>query len=250
MEQPHAPILQKIVVLNPKGGSGKSTIATNLAAYYAWSGRAVALMDHDPQGSSMRWLRQRPADLPAIHGIAAYEKKLGVTRAFALRTPPGTERVVVDTPAAVTPLQLPELTQDAQAIVVPVLPSDIDIHAASRAIADLLLAGRVHRSERRLVIVANRARRYTKAFSTLMRFLESLRIPVVAVLRDSQAYVRSAEYGMGIHEMKGALLQEDLDSWKPLVDWLEYRSSAALLAGEVQPPAQPAIVELGEGARG
>jgi chromosome partitioning protein len=250
MEQPHAPTLQKIVVLNPKGGSGKSTIATNLAAYYAWSGRSVALMDYDPQGSSMRWLRTRPTDLPVIHGIAAYEKKLGVTRAFALRTLPGTERVVVDTPAAVTPLQLPELTQDAQAIVVPVLPSDIDIHAASRAIADLLLAGRVHRSERRLVIVANRARRYTKAFSTLMRFLESLRIPVVAVLRDSQAYVRSAEYGMGIHEMKGALLQEDLDSWKPLIDWLEYRSSATLLSGEVQSPAQPAIVELGEGARG
>jgi chromosome partitioning protein len=250
MEQLPAPSLQKIVVLNPKGGSGKSTIATNLAAYYAWSGRAVALMDHDPQGSSMRWLRQRPADLPGIHGIAAFEKKLGVTRAFALRTPPGTEKLVVDTPAAVTPLQLPELTQDAHVILVPVLPSDIDIHAASRAIADLLLAGRVHRSERRLVIVANRARRYTKAFATLMRFLESLRIPVVAVLRDSQAYVRSAECGMGIHEMKGALLQDDLDSWKPLVDWLEHRSGAVPLSGDGPAPAQPPAIELGEGARG
>jgi chromosome partitioning protein len=236
MEQPlSAPVLQKIVVLNPKGGSGKSTIATNLAAYYAWSGRNVALMDFDPQGSSMRWLRQRPATVPAIHGIAAYERKMGVTRAFALRTPPGT-----DTPAAVTSLQLPELTQDAHAIVVPVLPSDIDIHAASRAIADLLLAGRVHRSERRLVIVANRARRYTKAFSSLMRFLESLRIPVAAVLRDSQAYVRSAECGLGLHEMKGALLQDDLDTFKPLVDWLENRSlsqdpvAAALAAEAVQ----------------
>jgi chromosome partitioning protein len=225
MEQPlSAPALQKIVVLNPKGGSGKSTIATNLAAYYAWSGRSVALMDFDPQGSSMRWLRQRPASVPAIHGIAAYERKMGVTRAFALRTPPGTDRLIVDTPAAVTALQLPELTMDAHAIVVPVLPSDIDIHAASRAIADLLLAGRVHRSERRLVIVANRARRYTKAFSSLMRFLESLRIPVAAVLRDSQAYVRSAECGLGLHEMKGALLQEDLETFKPLVDWLEHRS--------------------------
>jgi chromosome partitioning protein len=225
MEQPlSAPALQKIVVLNPKGGSGKSTIATNLAAYYAWSGRSVALMDFDPQGSSMRWLRQRPESAPPIHGIAAYERKMGVTRAFALRTPPGTDKLIVDTPAAVTALQLPELTMDAHAIVVPVLPSDIDIHAASRAIADLLLAGRVHRSERRLVIVANRARRYTKAFSSLMRFLESLRIPVAAVLRDSQAYVRSAECGLGLHEMKGSLLQEDLETFKPLVDWLEHRS--------------------------
>jgi chromosome partitioning protein len=223
--------LHKIVVLNPKGGSGKSTIATNLAAYYAWKGRNVALMDHDPQGSSMRWLRLRPAELPPIHGIAAYEKKMGMTRAFALRTPPGTERLVIDTPAAVTALQMPELAQDAHAIVVPVLPSDIDIHAASRCIADLLLVGRVHRSERRLVIVANRARRYTKAYGSLMRFLESLRIPVAAVLRDSQAYVRSAECGMGIHEMKGALLQEDLDSWRPLIEWLEQRP-AALMPGD------------------
>jgi chromosome partitioning protein len=228
MEHPGtAPTVQKIVVLNPKGGSGKSTIATNLAAYYAWKGRNVALMDHDPQGSSMRWLKLRPPELPVIHGIAAYERKLGVTRAFALRTPPGTERLVVDTPAAVTSLQMPELTQDAHAVVVPVMPSEIDIHAASRCIADLLLAGRVHRSERRLVIVANRARRYTKAFSSLMRFLDSLRIPVAAVLRDSQAYVRSAECGMGLHEMKGSLLQEDLDTWRPLVEWLEGRTTPA-----------------------
>jgi chromosome partitioning protein len=228
MEHPGtAPTVQKIVVLNPKGGSGKSTIATNLAAYYAWKGRNVALMDHDPQGSSMRWLKLRPPELPVIHGIAAYERKLGVTRAFALRTPPGTERLVVDTPAAVTSLQMPELTQDAHAVVVPVMPSEIDIHAASRCIADLLLAGRVHRSERRLVIVANRARRYTKAFSSLMRFLDSLRIPVAAVLRDSQAYVRSAECGMGLHEMKGSLLQEDLDTWRPLVEWLEGRTMPA-----------------------
>ncbi len=250
MEQSHAPVLRKIVVLNPKGGSGKSTIATNLAAHYAWAGRTVALMDHDPQGSSMRWLRLRPADVAPIHGIAAYEKKLGVTRSFALRTPPGTDTLIVDTPAAVTPLLLPEFTQDAHAIVVPVLPSDIDIHAASRAIADLLLVGRVHRSERRLVIVANRARRYTKAFSTLMRFLESLRIPVAAVLRDSQAYVRSAECGMGIHEMKGALLQEDLDTWKPFLEWLEHRSGGAVLSDANLLLPQSSPVELGEGARG
>jgi chromosome partitioning protein len=250
MEQSLAPIPRKIVVLNPKGGSGKSTIATNLAAHYAWAGRTVALMDHDPQGSSMRWLRLRPADVAPIHGIAAYEKKLGVTRSFALRTPPGTDTLIVDTPAAVTPLQLPELPQDAHAIVVPVLPSDIDIHAASRAIADLLLVGRVHRSERRLVIVANRARRYTKAFSSLMRFLESLRIPVAAVLRDSQAYVRSAECGMGIHEMKGALLQEDLDSWKPFLEWLEHRSGGAVLSDGNPLLPQTSPVELGEGARG
>lgn len=235
--------MQKIVVLNPKGGSGKSTIATNLAAYYAWRGLRVALMDHDPQGSSMRWLKVRPPELPAIHGIAAYERKMNVTRAFAWRAPPGTERLILDTPAAVTAIQMPDFTVDASAIIVPVLPSDIDIHAASRCIADLLLAGKVHRSERRLVIVANRARRYTKAYATLVKFLQSMRIPVAAVLRDSQAYVRSAETGMGIHEMKGALLQEDLDTWVPFIDWLAVRSRPSLVVEESSPaaaePAKP-----------
>lgn len=242
MDQPRS--LQRIVVLNPKGGSGKSTIATNLAAYYAWRGLRVALMDHDPQGSSMRWLKVRPSELPAIHGIAAFEKKMNVTRAFAWRAPPGTERLIVDTPAAVTALQLPELTAEASAIVVPVLPSDIDIHAASRCIADLLLAGKVHRSERRLVIVANRARRYTKAYGTLMKFLHSMRIPVAATLRDSQAYVRSAETGMGIHEMKGSLLQEDLDTWVPFIDWLESRSRPSQAADDIStvtPESAPAV---------
>jgi len=242
----HAADPQRIVVLNTKGGSGKTTIATNLAAYYAAAGRRVALLDLDPQGSSMRWLKQRPADAPQIHGIAGYEKRLNVTRSFALRSPPGTEYVVVDTPAALPATQMPETVRDATAIIVPVLPSDIDIHAASRCIADLLLVAKVHRSERRLVIVANRARRYTKAFQTLMRFLQSLRIPVVAVLRDSQAYIRSAETGLGLHEMKGALLQEDLDSWKPLVEWLERRSEPPLK--ETVEPAQDTAQAAGAAA--
>lgn len=227
--------LQKIVLLNPKGGSGKSTIATNLAAYYAWKGLNTALMDTDPQGSGMRWLRLRPTNLPSITGINGFERPMGVTRSFALRTPPGTERLIVDTPAALPAQQMPEVIRDASAIVVPVLPSDIDTHAASRCIADLLLVAKVHRSERRLVIVANRARRYTKAFQSLIRFLQSLRIPVAAVLRDSQAYVRSAETGIGIHEMKGSLLKDDLDTWKPLTEWLEQRSFS-LVAGD-EPPA-------------
>lgn len=241
-QAPQSP--RKIVVLNTKGGSGKTTLATNLAAYYAWKGARVVLMDMDPQGSSIRWLKQRPSDLPSIHPIAAYEKHLGVTRSFALRAPPGTEYIVVDTPAAMPAMQMPELVRDASTIVVPVLPSEIDIHAASRCIADLLLVAKVHRSERRIVIVANRARRYTKAYQSLMRFLRSLRIPVAAVLRDSQAYVRSAETGMGLHEMKGALLQEDLDTWKPLVEWLERRSFSLVPieeapASEGAPPPTP-----------
>lgn len=238
---------QKIVVFNPKGGSGKSTIATNLAAYYAWRGRRVALMDLDAQGSSIRWLKIRPAEAPHIHPIAAYERHTGITRSFALRVPQGTEKLIVDTPAAVTPMQMPEIVRDAQAVVVPVLPSDIDIHAASRCIADLLLVAKVHRSERRLVIVANRVRRYTKAHQALMRFLRSLRIPVAAVLRDSQAYVRSAETGLGLHEMKGSLLRDDLDTWRSLIEWLD-RPASALVSVDDSPasPTSPVLPQAGK----
>ena len=239
--------LQKIVLLNPKGGSGKSTIATNLAAYYAWKGLNTALMDTDPQGSGIRWLKLRPRNLPTIAAINGFERPMGVTRSFALRTPPGTERLIVDTPAALPAQQMPEVIRDATAIVVPVLPSDIDTHAASRCIADLLLVAKVNRSERRLVIVANRARRYTKAFQSLIRFLQSLKIPVAAVLRDSQAYVRSAESGVGIHEMRGSLLKDDLETWKPLVEWLEQRSFSLVPTDEPAPlitPPGPVTVTL------
>jgi chromosome partitioning protein len=218
---------QRIVVLNPKGGSGKTTVAINLAAYYAAQGRSTVLMDFDPQASSSRWLRKRAEHLPTIHGIAAYERSARVTRSFLLRAPPGTERIIVDTPAAVSAQQMPEYIREADAILVPVLPSAIDIHACSKCIADLLLVARVRRSENRIGVVANRARRNTRALDTLLRFLGTLNIPVVTTLRDSHNYLRAAESGHGLHEMKGYLAREDVDTWLPLVDWLEQRGEAA-----------------------
>lgn len=229
MQQPVDP--QRIVVLNTKGGSGKTTLATNLAAYYAVSGRRVALMDLDPQGSSMRWLRQRPPEAPPIHGIAGYEKRLNVTRSFALRSPPGTEHVIVDTPAALSVTQMPETVRDASAIIVPVLPSDIDIHAAAKCISDLLLIAKVRRDEHRIAVVANRAKKNTLIYKSLMKFLETLHIPVVTTLRDSQNYIRVAESGAGLFEMKPTQVREDLEQWLPLVGWLAQRRPIPLQAG-------------------
>lgn len=216
--------MRKIVVLNPKGGSGKTTIATNLAAYYAAQGLGTVLMDFDPQGSTRRWLRNRPPEQPQIQGIAAFEKNPRVTRSFLLRLPAGTQRVVVDTPAAVASHDMGELVRDATAIIVPVLPSDIDIHACSRCIADLLLVAKVSRSEDRIGVVANRVRRNTLAFDVLTRFLQTLEIPVITTLRDSQHYVRAAELGTGIHEMKPYLVREGTDTWEPLLAWIDARS--------------------------
>lgn len=131
--------MQKIVVLNPKGGSGKTTIATNLASYFAVEGLRPTLMDMDIQGSSTHWLSKRGKDQPLIHSIAAFERNTGLTRSFATRLPLDTQRLVVDTPAAVEPQKLPDLTRNATAVLVPVLPSDIDIHAAAKCISNLLL---------------------------------------------------------------------------------------------------------------
>jgi chromosome partitioning protein len=212
--------MQRIVVLNPKGGSGKTTIAINLASYLASRRHTPVLMDFDPQGSSLRWVRKRkPAQAP-IQVIAAFERDTRTTRAFQLRVPDLATHVVVDTPAALDARQLAEMTRDADKIIVPVLPSDIDIHACSRCIRDLLLVAKIPRDEDRIGVIANRIRRNTLTYQALIRFLHTLGIPIVATIRDSQNYVRAAELGLGVHEMKSYVAQADVAQWVPLVEWL------------------------------
>ena len=218
--------MQRIIILNPKGGSGKTTVATNLAARYAVMGKLPALMDLDPQASSTRWLKKRPVDAPPIHGIAAFERSSTVTRSWQLRIPHECDTVIVDTPAALDAQRLPEITRGADAVLVPVMPSDIDIHAAAKCIADLLLVAKIKRSEGRLGILANRVRSNTLISQALMRFLSSLEIPLVATLRDTQNYVRSAQSGVGIHEMPTWQVQKDLQDWEQLDQWLGDRRPA------------------------
>jgi chromosome partitioning protein len=219
--------MQRILVLNPKGGSGKTTIATNLASYFASQGDHPLLSDEDPQGSSSRWLKKRKPEQASIHGIATFERNSRMTRAWQMRVPADAAHVVIDTPAAVPAQQMPEMTRSADAIIVPVLPSDIDIHACSRCIADLLLIAKVRRDENRIGVIANRVRRNTVIYQSLMRFLETLRIPVIATLRDSQNYVRAAEQGVGLHEMKHHLVAQDLADWNPLLEWLRAKEGLA-----------------------
>ncbi len=216
-------IMQKIVVLNTKGGSGKTTVAINLASHFAAQGLRPTLMDFDPQGSSTRWLKKRKTNQASIYGIAGYEKNPRVTRTFAYRIPAGCQRVIVDTPAALDSQKLPEVTRNANAILVPVLPSDIDIHAATRCISSLLLIAKIARTDQRIGVIANRVKKNTVMYKSLMKFLDSLQIPVVAILRDSQAYIRSAESGEGIFEMNPASVHADLPTWTPLLSWLDER---------------------------
>jgi len=223
--------MQKIVLLNPKGGSGKTTIAVNLVSYFAVCGLKPTLLDLDAQGSSTRWLSKRAKGQPPIHGIAAYERNSRVTRSFATRVPLDTERLVVDTAAAIESQSLPDITRNATAVLVPVLPSDIDIHAAAKCISNLLLVAKIRREEQRIAVIANRVKKNTLVYKALMKFLETLNIPVVATLRDSQNYIRVAETGHGLFEMKPNQVREDMEQWLPLIGWLAQRRPLHIAPG-------------------
>jgi chromosome partitioning protein len=213
--------LNKIVLLNPKGGCGKTTLATNIASCYAAKGTIPVIMDCDPQGSTMSWLEKRPPESPPIHGIAAFKQSMHATRSWQLRLPSETSTLIVDSPASVSSDELCELTRDASSVLVPVLPSSIDINAASRCIADLLLVAKIDRRDQKLAVIANRTRSNTKSFGRLMRFLDTLGIPVIAVVRDSQNFVHAVEGGIGICELPRYRTQKDIDQLNAIVAWLD-----------------------------
>lgn len=224
--------LKKVVILNPKGGSGKTTLAFGIAGYLAGTGRAVALLDMDRQGSSQRWLQNRPAKLPNIRALSATADP-----AETIRVPSDIDVVVIDAPAALSGEELIEYTCGAHAILVPVLPSDIDIHAASRLVSDLLLKAHVSRRNGRLGIVANRVKERTVAYRQLLRFLESLTIKLIGVLRDSQNYAHAAAEGRCLHEMAASQVNKDMVQWKAITDWLEDRLARPLTPRDLLRPA-------------
>jgi chromosome partitioning protein len=217
--------MHRIVVLNPKGGSGKTTVATNMAARFASVGTRPMLVDMDPQGSSLRWASHRPKDCPPIDCIEGFRPSSHVTRSWQMRPKPGCRVVVVDTPAAIEAHRLAEITRGADSILVPVMPSDIDMHATAKCIADLLLVAKIRRSENRIGIIANRVKMHTRVSQGLLQFLKTLNIPLLACLRDTQNYVHSAQSGIGIFEMTERDTQRDVESWRKLVQWIESKAA-------------------------
>jgi chromosome partitioning protein len=213
--------LHKIVVLNPKGGCGKTTLATNIAAYYAMRGPAPTLVDCDPRGYSMRWLEKRSSRRPKVVGVPAFEQCTEAQEILELRAWPRSRQLIVDLPAGLDESQLFDLIYDANSILIPVLPSEIDIYAATRFIADLLLVAQVDRRDRNVGIVANRTRQRTKSYRMLMRFLTSLQIPIIAQLRDSQNYVHAAVEGDGIYDMPMYKVRQDIEQMDGIIAWLD-----------------------------
>ena len=215
--------MRRILIINAKGGCGKSTLATNLAGYYASKGYGTALFDHDEQLSSLRWLRRREkTDFPDIKGVDASKSRLqNVTRSFQMRIPDNTDRIIIDTPAGLKGDDMLQQLHGVDDILIPVLPSAIDIQATADFIRDLLIIGKVRERRIRVGIVANRVRINTLSFRSLERFLRSLDIPVIARLRDTQNYMRAAEQGCAINEISISSKKQDIPCWDTLLDWLE-----------------------------
>ncbi len=212
----------RIMIANAKGGCGKTTMATNLASYMSRSGQGTALIDYDPQGSSMDWLQVRDEHLPKISGVAAFQRHVpnASTRTWSLRVPIGTSRVVIDTPAGLSGNVLSDLIQQSDVIIIPVIPSAIDIRAATGFIRDVLLSRAYRMNPKPIAVVANRVRKNTLIYAKLERFLKSLQIPFVAAFRDTQFYVRASEHGLGLIDFDQQD-SKDKQEWLTLINWLE-----------------------------
>lgn len=208
------------LITNSKGGSGKTTIATNLASYFAAQGVPTTIMDYDPQGSSMSWLRLRPQPSSRIYGANAAPQKGGRIRSVEMHVPADTQQLVIDAPAGASGLLLQEMLCRPDCIIIPVAPSAIDIHATAKFVGDLLLTGRIRTRNIRLAIVANRVRSSMPIYQPLERFLASLGLPFLARISDSDAYIRAAETGVGIFEMDPSAAVAECGEFMPIVEWV------------------------------
>lgn len=210
--------MRSILVVNAKGGCGKSTIATNLAAYYAIKGKKVILADYDPQESSLDWLAERSEERPAITGLAAHRG--------GLRIQGDVDYLVMDSPAGVQGRALSTLVARADAILVPILPSPIDERAATRFLLELKKLRRIVNSDVRIATIANRVRDNTVAAGELYEYLDGLRLPDgkrlrhLAALRLSQNYIKAAERGLSIFEFAPVKTLPDREQWARLLRWL------------------------------
>lgn len=212
----------RIMVANAKGGCGKTTIATNLASFMTHRNHHTAIIDYDPQCSSMDWLKDRDEEHPFIHGVPAAQRTnpTGSTRSWSLRVPAITTRVILDTPAGLTGNELSDLIQYSDIILVPVIPSAIDIRAVTFFIKDLLLSYAFRVNPKPIAVVANRVRKNTLIYAKLEKFLATLSIPFVATFRDTQYYVRASEHGLGLVDFDQAE-EQDKAEWRKLLNWID-----------------------------
>ena len=201
-----------IVVANPKGGVGKTTLATHIAGYFASRGHAVMLGDVDRQQSARTWLGLRPAGLAPV---AAWE----VMHDAVVRPPKGTTHVVLDTPAGLHGKRLDEVMKLADKVLIPLQPSIFDIHATHAFVRQLLARKRSGKVQ--IGIVGMRTREGTISTDQLRAFVEGLGLPLVGFLRDTQNYVHLAAHGLTLFDVGASRFARDTEQWQPLLHWLD-----------------------------
>jgi chromosome partitioning protein len=201
-----------IVVANPKGGVGKTTLSTNVAGYLASRGHKVMLGDADRQQSARGWLALRPAGLATI---SAWE----VAHDDVVRPPKGTTHVVLDTPAGLHGKRLDEVMKLADKVLIPLQPSIFDINATHDFVRQLLAHRRSDRVK--LAIVGMRTREGTIATDQLRSFLESVKVPMLGFIRDTQNYVHLAAHGLTLFDVGSARFERDVEQWRPLIQWID-----------------------------
>jgi len=208
------------LVINRKGGAGKTTVSINLASYFATANVATTIMDYDPQGSSLHWLKQRNPSLGKIHGSNAAPEKFGQLRSFGMYVPAETKQLIIDAPGGVSGVLLQELLCRASCVLIPVTPSSIDIHATAHFIKDVLLTGIVRTRRIRIGVIANRVRKSMPVYQPLERFLKALNLDLIGRVLDSDTFVRAAETGSGIFEMAPGLAGAECRQFTPIVEWV------------------------------
>ena len=198
-----------------KGGVGKTTIATQLAANAALSGLCTVLVDADPQGSATRWCERRAGMASAVLSVD------GTRRAWRKRVPDDAQRLIVDAPAGAMADDLDEVLEIADAVVVPVQPSALDIEASVRFLESLGRHPRVRKGKLRVGLVGNRLKPNTNASQQAMEVLRGWPFPLVAQLRDSQAYVVLTGLGKSLFDYHSAQVRDHQADWQPLLQWLQ-----------------------------
>jgi chromosome partitioning protein len=204
-----------VLVASSKGGCGKSTLVTQLASSWAQEGKRTAIVDSDPQGSSYRWASLRPDNVPGVLALEGGRKALD-------KLPEDTERVLIDTPAGSHERELEPYIEHANALIVPVLPSSFDLHATLGFLQHLRSISRIKRGKLPVALVGNRLKPWTHASQDAMAQLaEQAPFPVVAELRDTQAYVLLTSLGKGIFDYGSEQVRGHQQDWTPLLRWIK-----------------------------